>query len=134
MKGRSVYVFLRGRPLPRPPAALAPYQEEYSNEFRNCRLVPHLRHVPVDSGPLGASILQWQLAPSSWQGVGCSSSSALFSSTFALEAERGLDFLVVMITASGGSGDCDGRFSEKAYCPSGLRILSVNGSGTLANP
>ena len=87
---------LRGRPRPRPPAALAPYQEEYSKEFRNCRWVPHFRQVPVDSGPLGDSIRQWQFEPSSWQGV--SSSSSISSSTFALAfLLRGLAFLVVIL-------------------------------------
>ena len=93
---KSNYVVLRGRPRPRPPAAFAPYQDEYSKELRNCRLVPHLRHVPVDSGPLGDSILQWQLPPSIWQGVG-GSSMISSSSIFALGALRVVVFFVVMV-------------------------------------
>ena len=86
----------RGRPRPRPPAAFAPYQEEYSNELRNCFFAPHLRHVPVDSGPLGASILQWQLPPSSWHLVSSSTSSSCSSSICFLADLRLEVFLVVM--------------------------------------
>ena len=86
---------MRGRPRPRPPAAFAPYHDEYSKEFLNCRLVPHFRQTPVDSGPLGDSILQWQFPPSSWQGVG-GSSMISSSSILALGDLRAVVFLVVM--------------------------------------
>ena len=101
--GKGDQEVLRGRPRPRPPAAFAPYQEEYSNELRNCFLAPHLRQVPVDSGPFGASIRQWQLPPSFWHLVSTISSIGS-SSTFALEFARGLVLLVVMAVAPKDDG------------------------------
>jgi len=38
---------------------LVPYQEEYSNEFRNSWSMPQSLHLPLLTAPLGGSITQW---------------------------------------------------------------------------
>ena len=73
------------------------------NEFRNCFFAPHLRQVPVDSGPLGASIFQWQLPPSSWHWVSSSTSSSCSSSICCLAFLRLDAFLVVIAVAPVGN-------------------------------